>query len=93
MAKLVEKASVEVSLFDLGDGKFQVVATCEGKRGAYTPQSEHRARVMFEMLKHHDCPKCGGTGINHYYSWKECWSCGDDKKDGKSSGKSTTKEM
>jgi hypothetical protein len=33
---------------------FQVVATCDGQRGTY-------ARVMFEMIKHHDCPKCGQT--------------------------------
>lgn len=34
-----------------------------------------------------DCPKCGGTGRNHYYSWKQCWACGDKNKDGPSCGK------
>jgi hypothetical protein len=34
-----------------------------------------------------DCDKCGGTGVNHYYSWRQCWACGDKDKDGKSSGK------
>lgn len=41
-----------------------------------------------------DCDKCGGTGVNHYYSWCQCWKCGEmDKtskvgyKDGRSSGK------
>ncbi len=34
-----------------------------------------------------DCEKCGGTGVNHYNPFFECWKCGDGKTKGKSSGK------
>lgn len=34
-----------------------------------------------------DCRRCGGTGSNHYYSWKQCWACGDQEKDGRGTGK------
>lgn len=34
-----------------------------------------------------DCPKCGGTGTNHYYSWLQCWGCGNPKSEGKGTGK------
>lgn len=34
-----------------------------------------------------DCPKCGGTGANHYNPFNECWSCGDKTKPGRASGK------
>ncbi len=34
-----------------------------------------------------DCYGCGGTGVNHYYGWRQCWKCGDQKLDGQSSGK------
>lgn len=34
-----------------------------------------------------DCEYCGGTGQDYYNFWKQCWSCGDDEIEGKSSGK------
>jgi hypothetical protein len=41
-----------------------------------------------------DCTSCGGKGVNHYYSWCQCWKCGETDpksalfyKEGRSSGK------
>ena len=42
-----------------------------------------------------DCKSCGGTGINHYYHWCQCWRCGEKPgkqhkafyAEGRSSGK------
>lgn len=34
-----------------------------------------------------DCDKCGGTGVNHYNPFVQCWKCGDGKTEGKGSGK------
>ena len=34
-----------------------------------------------------DCLDCGGTGINHYYVWRQCWGCGDQELDGRGTGK------
>jgi hypothetical protein len=34
-----------------------------------------------------DCPECGGTGINHYNPFNQCWACGDKDKKGRGSGK------
>ena len=46
----------------------------------------------FQVGEKDDCSKCGGTGINHYYSWKQCWECGDSSLTGKGSGKARTSE-
>lgn len=34
-----------------------------------------------------DCPECGGTGINHYNPFVQCWECGDEAKEGRGTGK------
>lgn len=34
-----------------------------------------------------DCLKCGGTGINHYNPFMQCWGCGNHKEKGQGSGK------
>lgn len=34
-----------------------------------------------------DCEKCGGTGVNHYNPFNQCWSCGDSNQEGKGTGK------
>jgi hypothetical protein len=34
-----------------------------------------------------DCPSCGGTGVNFYNPFNQCWSCGDMKQRGKGTGK------
>lgn len=34
-----------------------------------------------------DCPKCGGTGVNFYNPFVQCWECGDQTVKGQSSGK------
>ena len=36
-----------------------------------------------------DCPSCGGTGINHYNPFMQCWACGDKAQKGQGSGKRT----
>ncbi len=34
-----------------------------------------------------DCESCGGTGINHYNPFVQCWACGHEKRPGKGTGK------
>jgi hypothetical protein len=34
-----------------------------------------------------DCPACGGTGVNHYNPFMQCWACGNSKEKGRGSGK------
>jgi hypothetical protein len=41
----------------------------------------------FQVGKADDCTSCGGTGINHYNSFMQCWKCGDREKEGKGTGK------
>lgn len=41
----------------------------------------------FQVGESDDCPSCGGTGTSHYYIWRQCWSCGDKDKEGRSTGK------
>lgn len=41
----------------------------------------------FQVGAEDDCPQCGGTGINHYYGWRQCWACGDRDQDGRGTGK------
>lgn len=41
----------------------------------------------FEIGEKDDCQSCGGTGSNHYISWKQCFSCGNQELDGKGTGK------
>jgi len=36
-----------------------------------------------------DCDMCGGTGVNHYNPWRQCWACGDKDKEGRGAGKRT----
>ena len=33
-----------------------------------------------------DCQSCGGTGVNHYNPFNQCWGCGDKNKEGRGSG-------
>jgi len=37
-----------------------------------------------------DCAKCGGTGVNHYNPFRQCWECGDQELRGTSTGKIKT---
>ena len=34
-----------------------------------------------------DCHACGGTGVNFYNPFVQCWKCGDQTAKGQSSGK------
>ncbi len=43
----------------------------------------------FQVGQPDDCDRCGGTGQNHYYSWRQCWACGDKNKEGRGTGKRT----
>ena len=40
----------------------------------------------FQFGSKEDCTKCGGTGISHYSIFKQCWSCGDSKLQGRGTG-------
>jgi hypothetical protein len=51
-------------------------------KGGYWFNSHHR------VGESDDCRKCGGTGGNRYTNFvTQCWSCGDGKSKGRSSGK------
>ena len=44
--------------------------------------------------KEDDCDKCGGTGVNQYWSDRQCWKCGEkdpSSKFGYAKGKGTGK--
>lgn len=41
----------------------------------------------YELGEENDCEKCGGTGINHYNPFRQCWACGDKELEGKGLGK------
>jgi len=34
-----------------------------------------------------DCPACGGTGVSHYNPFHQCWACGVNGAEGRSSGR------
>jgi len=34
-----------------------------------------------------DCVACGGTGVNHYNPFVQCWKCGDKTQRGVGAGK------
>ena len=41
----------------------------------------------YELGAEDDCHKCGGTGVNHYNPFVQCWNCGDSTMKGRGSGK------
>lgn len=41
----------------------------------------------FQVGEPDDCTSCGGTGVNHYNLFMQCWSCGDSTLKGKGTGK------
>ncbi len=38
-----------------------------------------------------DCTDCGGTGVNRYNPWMQCYGCGDENLEGKGTGKEVKK--
>jgi hypothetical protein len=75
------------------DGRYSVEYAGEPYPPAYfnTPAWARMGSFWFGERIHigsaDDCNKCGGTGVNHYYSWRQCWACGNGEAKGKSSGK------
>lgn len=45
----------------------------------------------FQVGEPDDCEDCGGTGVNHYNPFLQCWACGDQNLRGKGSGKKNAK--
>lgn len=43
--------------------------------------------VRCRIGENDDCDKCGGTGINYYNPFIQCWECGDGESEGKGTGK------
>ena len=75
------------------DGRYKVEYAGEPYPRAYytTPSWARMGDYWFGERIHigspDDCNKCGGTGVNHYYPWRQCWACGNGETKGKSSGK------
>lgn len=55
--------------------------------GGYTYPGEYWFSDQVRQGHEDDCLSCGGTGVNHYNPFRQCWSCGDQEQNGKSSGK------
>jgi hypothetical protein len=79
------------------DGRYSVTyegATPRPIFGGEQVKGDHWFADQIHVGEADDCTACGGTGINHYYSWCQCWQCGETDprsalfyKKGRSSGK------
>jgi hypothetical protein len=63
MDRILASCEKRVELVESSPGRFTVRESIDGKHSAtYSHSSSERdARILYEMLKHSDCPKCGET--------------------------------
>jgi hypothetical protein len=81
----------------LKDGRYSVTYEGEEPRQTFSRiqfKGDHWFGDQIHIGEADDCTACGGTDINHYHSWCQCWKCGEtDPKStfiytkGRSSGK------
>lgn len=64
--------------------------------GGFQYKGDHWFGDQIRVGEADDCNSCGGTGVNHYYSWCQCWKCGepdDSSRAGYRTGRSSGKRM